>query len=354
MLLQILSLCTSFVVAYSGYLFFQLIRFPAAPLLGSMAATGMLGFTGWVSSFDTGSLTFVCSIVLGINLGKQIRGDILAKVRTAIRPVLIHAGGMLLTSLACGYILYILTNKDGNSISLVSAFICTSTGGVTEMTLLGLSLGANVMLIVLFQIVRQVTFLTLIPYSAKMSKAFGSHRVSKKTTLPGRGPLSAYGRWDYLFLICVATAGGYLGYRLGIPAGTLFGSMTAAGILTIILKKHYILKAKIRLAAQLGLGIIMGQRVDASLGDLLVSFLLPLFLVTLAMVVCCLLLAFLLYKTTDYDLTTCLICSAPTGLSQIAAHAEEAGADVLTATLFHAVRVVSIVGIYPLLIMCFS
>lgn len=354
MLSQFLAFWVTFSAASLGYYFFRCIHFPAAPLLGSMAATGVLGFTELVPSFDTGLLTFICATVLGINLGKQIRRDILARVLASAKPVAIHAGGMLLTSLFCGYFLYVLMKQEENELSLASALLCTSAGGVTEMTLLGVSLGANVMIIFLFQLVRQVTFLSLIPYSAKAARLFGDGRDKAVQLLSDLRRLPSYKRIDYVFLVVVATVGGYLGYSLGIPAGTLFGSMTCSGIFTLFLKKQYVLDVKIRLAAQIGLGIIMGQGIEINLSELVTTFLIPMCLVTLAMILCCLLLAFLLYKTTDYDLNTCLICSAPTGLSQIAVLAEEEEADVLTATLFHVARVISIVGIYPWVIMCFS
>ncbi len=52
-----------------------------------------------------------------------------------------------------------------------------------------------------------------------------------------------------------------------------------------------------------------------------------------------------------WDILTCLLCTAPAGLSQITVFAEEIGADSFTASVFHTVRILSIVSIYPWLVL---
>ena len=97
----------------------------------------------------------------------------------------------------------------------------------------------------------------------------------------------------------------------------------------------------------------MGQRMTPEIVERLGGMLLPAVAVTAIMLAGCVILAVILYRTTGWDMTTCLLCAAPAGLSQITVFAEEIGVDSFTATVFHTVRILSIVGIFPWIIMHF-
>ena len=352
MLQQTLSFGLLFLMGYLGYLLFRLLHIPAAPLLASMVSTAFLQFLGWPTGFTDGALAFLCSVILGINMGKQIQADILARVATAARPIAVHVCGMLLVSLSCGFFLYLFANHYGKDLSLVNALVSTSTGGLSEMTVLGMSLNADIVLLVFFQLFRQVTFLSLLAYMPAITGRFVPMQ-SRSLSSPKMRALPAFERREYIFLVCSATIGGYLGMRIGMPAGALFGAMLFSGILAVILKKHYLCPTQVRVVAQIGLGLILGKRFDGGLLPIVSELLLPAVLVTAVMLIGCLLLALLLFKTTGYDLNTCLVCSAPAGMSQMASIAEESGADMLTAPLFHAARVIAVVTLYPWLVLYF-
>jgi len=64
-------------------------------------------------------------------------------------------------------------------------------------------------------------------------------------------------------------------------------------------------------------------------------------------------LAALLYKTTRWNLVTCLLSVNPAGLTQVVFFAEDMGADLLTVSVFQTVRLVGIVTLYPWLILPF-
>lgn len=346
---QILGFCMALGAGCAGFLLFRLIRFPAAAVLGSMAATGALNVYGLIPHFNAAPVSFVCSVGIGLILGRQINRKVLGRVKSLLRPVLVQVGCMLLLSLACGYIFYLLA--AGRGISLGTALVSSTAGGLTEMLVFGLSIGGDVGVIAFVQLFRIVTFLTLIPYSAKLARKLGDRRESVQNAAASN--LADYSRRDYLLLVPMVFAGGYLGLRLHIPAGAMLGSMLFAGLLSVMLNKKYNNKSAVRALAQIGLGLVMGQRVDAEILSRLAALFLPVLGVSAVMLAGCVLLAFVQYKTTKYDLTTCLMCSAPAGMSQIALYAEETGTDVFTVSIFHTARLVSIVIIYPWLAMYF-
>lgn len=351
---QLIGFAVAFLAGCAGFWLFRLVRFPAAGVVGSMSAAGFLNVMGWVPHFNGGPVSYVCAVGIGIILGRQINRQVACQAKSMVRPVLVQISCLLLLSLACGYIFYLLAPRAaGEAVSLLTALVSTSTGGLTEMLVFGLSIGGDVSVIAFVQLFRIVTFLSLIPYSAGLAKRLGDKRLPLSASAPAEAcsVTAVFSRRDYILLIIAAFAGGYIGLRLRIPAGSLLGSMCFAGGLGIILNKRYSCRYAVRYLAQIGLGTVMGQRVDAEVLSRLAGLFLPVLGITAVMLAGCLLLAFVQYRTTKYDLATCLMCSAPAGLSQIAIYAEESGTDVFTVSVFHTARMVSIVIIYPWLIL---
>lgn len=349
-MLEFVGFCMALAAGSLGFLLFRLIKFPAAAVLGSMAATGALNVMGLMPQFRSGPVSFVCAVGIGIMLGRQINRKVLRHTKSMVRPILVQISGLLLLSLACGYVFY-LTGKD-EGVSMATALVSTSAGGLTEMLVFGLSIGGDVAVIAFIQLCRIVTFLSLIPYSSRLAKKLGDKRRPPQPD-PALANLSLFSMCDYILLVPIAFAGAYLGLALRIPAGSLLGSMFFAGGFAVILNKQYKCRMLVRYMAQVGLGVVMGLRVDAGILARLGSLLLPALTVTAVMLLGCVFLAILQYRTTRYDLATCLMCSAPAGMSQIAVYAEEAGTDVFTVSVFHTLRLVSIVIIYPWLALHF-
>lgn len=353
MLEELLGFALVFLAGCAGAGLFRLIHFPAAPIIGAMAAASFLNIMGWSPHFNAGPVSFVCAVCIGIVLGKQINRRVVCHAKDMVRPVLVQISFHLLLSLVCGYVFYLLAPASAaGALSLATALVSASTGGLTEMLVFGLSIGGDVAIIAFVQLFRLVTFLSLIPYSGKLAKFLGDRRQP----LPaGDGAacavLAPFSAFHYVLLVAAAFTGGYIGLYLQIPAGSLLGSMCFSGGLGMVLNRGYRYKPFLRGLAQIGLGVVMGQRVSAEMISGLASLFLPVLGFTAVMLAGCLVLAFVQYRTTRYDLTTCLMCSAPAGLSLSAIYAEELGIDVFTVSVFHTARMVSIVMFYPWIIL---
>jgi membrane AbrB-like protein len=285
----------------------------------------------------------------GTMIARQIDGTVLRHMRTLLRSVLIQTAGMLALSFICGKAMFAVCRAtSGGRISLSTAMISGAAGGITEMTVFGMSVNADVAVIALIQLFRVVTALAIIPYLSIIGRKIGGRKNDKTTA---RDTLPKFSPGNYAALALCSLAGAAIGFWLRIPTGAMLGAMLASGAFVILMNKRYVFDVKLRCAAQIGLGLAMGQRISPDFTSMLGSLLIPALVVTTLMMAGSTLLAILLYKTTDFDLTTCLLCSAPAGLSQIGAFAEEVGADPFTASIFHAARLIGIVSIYPWIVM---
>ena len=313
-----------------------------------MAATGALSAAGLYPTFNTRLVSFTANVVIGIMIGRQIDRTVVRRMAGMIRLVGIQTAGMLLLSLACGLSMRLLSGEE-----LTTSLISGAAGGITEMIIFGMSVDADVSVIAFIQLFRVVLFLAMIPYLAVVAeKITGARRAPRgpDATAKKEPPVLFAGK-DYLTLISLAFAGGALAAWLEIPTGAMLGAMFAGGGLSLLLSKQYKFNNKFRYAAQIGLGLVTGERVTPQIARQLGTLFVPAVVVTLVMLIGCTLMAALLYKMSGWSLTTCLLCAAPAGLSQIASFAEEVGADPLVASVFHTARIVGIVSFYPWIVL---
>lgn len=345
---QIGSFFLVFAVGFAGFLLLRLLKAPSPALLGSIFATGLMNILGLYPDLRTQAIGFLAKATTGAMLGRQINRQLFAKVRGIVPYALLSTAGMFAASLATGYALYCLSD-----ISLVSALISSAAGGITEMTTFGLSVNADVVAILFMQILRLLIFLTLTPYIAmfieRASPAQKTKRLASVVKAEARPVF--FERADYLRLTGAALCGAFLFTFLRVPSGAMMGSMLACGALALFLKKTYRFDMRFRYVAQVVLGLITGQRITPDIVGELGHLLLPGLLATGLMLVASTLLALILYRVSKMDLVTCILCTAPAGLTQTAFIADEIGADPLLTSIFHIFRLPSIIAFYPWIVM---
>ena len=309
-----------------------------------MFSTGILNIAGLYPSFSLWPVSFSANVVIGIMLGRQIDRNLLRKIRDLLLYVVSMAAGLILLSLLCGFTFYKLTG-----ISLKTSLVATSAGGITEMMIFGMSINADLPVVACLQVFRVVIFLTLIPFISLMNK--GKPVLKEPGNLDDAPKLTCFSKNDYVFMTFVAIATAGIATYFNIPTGAMLGAMLASGCFAVLVKRSYCYDTRLRLAAQIGLGVVMGQRMTYAVVSQLGQILVPALLTTAVMLVGCIALAFFLKKLSGWDMLTCLLCTAPAGLSQITVFAEEIGADSFTASVFHTVRILSIVSIYPWIVL---
>ena len=342
-----LAFCLTFAVGTGGFFLFRLCRIPNPAMLGSMVATGALNIFGLYPEFSTWFVSFAANVLIGIMIGRQIDRAVFRRVVELGKPMFFQMLGIFTLSLACGYALYLM---GGGEVSLKTALISGAAGGITEMIIFGMAVQADIAVIAFVQLFRVVIFLSLIPYIAIVCEKFGRSTRKDARKQSVRANLAFFNKRDYALLAVSALAGALVGRWLRIPSGVLIGAMLACGALSLALNKRYRFNVRLRYIAQICLGLVLGQRMTPEMVTQLGQLFFPAMVVTCVMLVGCTLLAFLLRANTGWDLITCLMCSAPAGLSQATIYADEIGADSFLASVFHTVRIIGIVSVYPWII----
>jgi len=347
---QVAAFCITFAIGVAGYFLFKLLRIPSPAMLGAMTATGALNVAGLYPVFNTRPVSFVASVTIGIMIGRLIDRTLIRRIVSMAKPVVIQTTGMLALSLLCGMSMHFVSGID-----LTTSLISATAGGVTEMIIFGMAIDADVSVIAFVQLFRLVFFVALIPYMGFIAeKITGVPQVQDTKIGRTEGDSTEFfSKKNYLIMIFLAFAGGWLAHWLRIPAGAMLGAMFTGGGIALLLGKRYKFDNRLRIPALICIGLVTGARITPQFIEQLSSLLVPTIVVTLIMLIGCFLMAMLLHKTTGLSLTTCLLCVTPAGMNQVVPLAEDLGADPLAASVFHTARFSSIVIFYPWLIMPF-
>ncbi len=336
-------------VGWAGGALFKRARIPAAALLGALVISALWAMTGTQPAYPSGTLSFLSNVAIGLFLGVRLNRESCRLLRNLPGPAILVSGWMLGLSLAMGYLMSTFT-----SLPLPTAMLGSTAGGITEMALLSLSMGADVASVTLLQIFRLLAAVLTTPVLCRMWMRNHPSPVCcvaeegddpiklVRTPVPSRARLRTN-----VLCAAAAVAGGLAGKWLSLPAGALIGAMAASGAVTNAAGEPRLPDRLIRTFGQVGVGVIIARSITKEVLLGFLSLLGPLALLTVGMIGGSLLLAVLLHRIAGFSPMTCMLASSPGGLSQIASIADEFGADPVIVSLIQTVRLLSIILVLP-------
>lgn len=137
----------------------KLIRLPAAPVFGPMILSGAAHIAGWVTVPPPSIIIILAQIVIGTVIGSRFLGstprEILRDVGLAIPASLL----MLIVAVGAAEIVVLM-----NDMPLSQSFLAYSPGGLTEMSLLTLTMGHDVAFVSITHIIRITVVIGVAPY----------------------------------------------------------------------------------------------------------------------------------------------------------------------------------------------
>ncbi|MDP2873619.1 MAG: AbrB family transcriptional regulator [Bacillota bacterium] len=395
-----------FLLGIPGWLAFRALKVPAAPILGAMTLVGALRILGYSPPPTPEIMKPLLQIVCGMFIGLRVTTEIKRAFRRMMSLAIVVSVYWMVTALATGYLLYTVTSLD-----LATALLGSTPGGVSEMGLMAFSLGADPATVALMQFFRLVLVLVLVPLlhpllgrllatkphtaaaagaaalaaagapenpartspataasvpvsSAVAGAVSGNGELAAAEASPGapqesrlaggRGGWSTRGRLPkltvraaHLRTLLLAAAGGLALNAVGFPAGGLVGAMIAVGIGRVLEWDCAGFPGDVRSIAQVGLGAIIGLSFSSEMVSSIARMALPVALLSVALFTNGCLLAVIIHRLTGWDIRTCLVATSAGGVTQMSIVADDMGADPVTVTLLHVVRIITIVAVLP-------
>lgn len=158
--------------ASGGAVLAKWIHLPTPFLLGPLLSTaGFVLTTGISAPIVPQEMLNVGQVLVGTYLGTSIN---LAKVKNYHHLLPCLFGGVifvLLASLAMGYVVVVLGGT-----SFVTAFLSTAPGGLTEMGITALIVGADISTMTAYQLFRLLFIMLIFPYMVNMILKYQAHR----------------------------------------------------------------------------------------------------------------------------------------------------------------------------------
>ena len=319
------------------------LKIPAGAMIGSMISVSVynLFFGNAIMPQEYKILT---QIATGAFIGARISKDDIFGLKTIIKPAIIVVICMAIMNFILGYILYKNSNLD-----IITSLFSTAPGGMMDMSLIAHDLNADSAKVVIFQLVRLISVIGVIPIFLKI--LIKKQGVTENTTIRDTiaNEKTNKTKVNIFLTLGVGVIFGVTGYILKIPAGALSFSMIGVGIFNIFLNRGYMPMSLRRLIQMFG-GALIGTRVELKDIFEIGSLLHLVIIVVIGFLIMNIVIGFILYKVTDLSLATSLFASAPGGVSDISIIASEMGADTPKVAVIQLMRLVSIVSFYPFLI----
>ncbi len=336
----------SLAVGTVGGLIGHRLKIPAGPLLGAMVFTALFNLaTDQVYVY--GFVRTVLLILTGVMVGGHLTRRDVAQLRKIVLPTLIMLAGMVIMNLCCGLAIYLLSGLD-----LVTALFSTAPGGVTDIVVVSEEFGANTAYVAVLHFVRIFVIFFVMPTAIK--KISARHPAPREEG-PVSAPAAADGPGDphrltrFVLVLFLAAGGGLAFKALNVPAGALMGSMVVSALVSLFWKP-VLLPSAVRIGLMICSGVYIGASFDRSSAAQLPHLAVPLFIVSVGVILFALGTGFLVWKLGKLDILTSLLASTPSGVQEMTLLAEELGGNAGQVAVMHTVRLIFIVAIIPSLI----
>src|SRR5215204_131506 len=331
---------------------------PAGVLLGTLVGVGAVSVGGLLLGLPQLPLPpgsrGLLQVMLGMMVGLRMSRESLRSGMHALAPAFLIAAIVIPTAFVCALIATPLT-----SISLVTAIFAAAPGGLVEMSLMGMSFGADGAGVATVQLIRLLVALAAIDVllywfrSRNKSEADPDEQEEDQDKEQDDAPAKKTEYKEDLQNFGVAAPWGILGGVIGlisqVPAGGIIGALIGSVAFRLSLGRDVPIE-KFRVVVQVLGGTVIGLEISSSFfsefarlavaGTLIIAIQMLIWLAT----------SWLLVKLFRYDLSTSALASSPGGLSGVVPAADEAGADAVVVTFMHLVRLGTIVVTVPLLV----
>lgn len=336
---KIHSIVFPYMIGFFGGFIFHLFNMPLAWILGPMTFLiiwrSLITKTGpfiQPSFLKNGSF-----IILGISFGLSFTKETFVLVGPYVFPFLFTTIVLILLSVVNGLMISKIVNIDRNT-----SIFASIPGGLTEMVAASESVNANSSLVTIFQTVRLLTVVFLVPFS--ILHMFEPSSLSQ-VFVTTKNDSSIFG---YCWYLIPAFIGWYL--RKYVPASYVIGPLLTTALLNIFGVSLPVFHEVFMIFAQLSIGVGFGLMItvqDLKDGGKYCGLYL---LTTILLIASSFGLGYIFSFLTDLDLGTAMLSFAPGGLVEMVLTASSIGADPAVVSSLQFIRLLFIISFVPSLL----
>lgn len=327
-------------LALVSYWLFTKLHLPAPLIMGPMVSIGLIQILGAGLHELPMSMISIFQIIIGLSIGAKINHKNLRDIKSIWRSSLVIA---VYTLVSTAVMTFLIRNYTTD---FATALFSAAPGGITEMTVLALSYNSEIAIVSTFQFVRLIVIVSIIPVIAKLIKGKQISVQEESSSVSSEKSEYSLRR---VFIYITGIVGGLLLLAVGFPGGGVVGAMLATGLVNILLREQYVFPRRVMQFALLGVGVTIGLEFSPMMIQKIQEMILPIVGFSIIVVVGNLLIGWFIRYITNWDTVTCLLGSAPGGLSQMLVLGEEMQADTLKISIMQLVRILTIILCIPVI-----
>jgi len=346
---MLIKMIETLIIGFLGGELAKKIKMPAPFMTGSMLSVAVFSiFTNQM--FMPGTLKTIAQIVSGAYIGQQVKKEDLFNFPKLAKSIILLMTMFTLNMFVMGFFFHYFF-----SIDLTTAFMSCMPGGIMDVSLMSIDMGAQAEIVATMQLIRLVGMLVILPYwisfiLKRFEKKIGrqSNRVVDNEDSQSSVETNKASFNDVKILV-VAGIGGLLGVYLKIPVGALVLSLIFSSILKITTSTTQ-LNSKVRYFAQILAGSIIGNTFNKHSLEQIGKLFIPAILLLLSYLVINVLFGYIVYKKHILDLKSALFASSPAGATDISLIAGELGGDMPKIAAIQICRTLYTIIVLPQLI----
>lgn len=149
-----------------------------------------------------------------------------------------------------------------------------------------------------------------------------------------------------LWTLFFGLLGGWVGYRLRLPAGALIGAIASVALFNLVTESAYF-PLEVKILSQALSGAYIGAGVTRSDVLELKTIVRPALILVVGMCLFNIAVSLFLARFTPIDLVTCLFATAPGGITDMSLIATDMGGNPATVASVQLLRIVTVIGVTP-------
>lgn len=327
------------------------LHVPGGMMIGAIIAAAALNISSGLASMPYAA-KLTAQTIAGAFIGVSISRDDLRHLPRLIRPLLILLGCYLTVCLVTGFIVW-----RTSSVDLLTALMSCVPGGMSDVPIIAADMGADAPKVAVLHFVRMALGISVFPSLIRaIDRRAQSRDVAEASPQPAAeqpdvAPTAkkAQPLWAFPFCLLAGLAGGWLVRQLGIPAGTLVGSLLSTMLLRLRFGLGF-LPPPVKKLAQAFSGAYIGCSVGYA--DLLeLRFLiLPAIVIVIAFAANCFFAGWLLRKRFGFERKMSMLAATPAGATDMALISSDIGVDDPDLVVIQILRMILVILLFPQLI----
>jgi hypothetical protein len=241
-------LAETLAIAAAGGVALGLTGFPAGYLSGAILTVSTAAIAGRPLLVPQ-LLTRCIFVLIGISLGAVVTPETLTGMATYPASIAVLVVAMIVISITGTVYLMVVHRWD-----LLSAYLASSPGGLSQVLVLAAELGADMRSIAIVQSMRVVTIAVGVPAALSLLGLAGN------ALRRGNGPWSVTLAAELTALVVASAVGGIAAFRVRFPGGLLFGAMFTSAALHGSGLIHAVMPPWVANTAMVALGAVVGAR----------------------------------------------------------------------------------------------